>query len=741
MVERQATPRRTVQGRLSEVDSHANAPHEMCVESYRRRPLEAAAFRIWKAQRSPIHVGNVPAPSFEIRNRSVPDEQSKIEPSVRDSCTSNLAVAHQVRAEGIFMRVTSGPLSCSWALGSILLCSACAAPDPASEVEQLPSEKIPVAAASTVRERLALDKTSASRRYTLLSPTARPIETIVKNLDEGFDWFSMVGSAADAPSSEFMLKGNQRGVYGWLVYRDRDLAYEYTTNAEGVVEVEQVPVTKIFAVCNVPEEAHDPGSEASVAPATVARLELPAEAAKPWPPHVGQYPGTDVRKLQSRPDETKVWYIDITDTMNGDTPKEPQSKEDIFRVWAITAATLYPFKVNVTTDAEVYAKAGVQNSGCTEMIQAGIGDRSGCGLGTFGSRSCCQNHIYGDAYGTGRIVNHEAGHGWGLLHDGGDNGGEYFNGFSEFEWTPLMGNVWPGDRWDEALFQFSKGEYDSSTNDEDDFEIITESIDYVDDDIPETTALTLDGVTVARSANWGQIHRNTDSDAWTFKVGTAGHATLKIERLEDKGGGMLDVDATLLDSTGKELAHDNPKAARYANLDVALPPGDYKLVIKGGAEGNLEEGFTNYSSVGLYSIEGTINGGVSTGGGFGGMGGASGSGGMGSGGTAGAGSGGLGGMPSAGGSQTTPNGGTSAGSGGLAGPSFAGAGGGSTVGLSPGSTDASGCGCRTAGSPSSSGWTLFPLLAALGIARRRRAISGRKRGTYYGSTAGEGSPV
>jgi MYXO-CTERM domain-containing protein len=630
-----------------------------------------------------------------------------------------------VRAEGYFMSATAAPQLRWWALSSVLLCAACASPDPASEAEQLPGEKIGLGAVSTVRERFAIDKISASHRYTLLTPSARPVETIVKSLDEGFGWFSMVGSAADSPGSQFMLKGDERGVYGWLVYRDRDLAYEYTTNAEGVVEVEQVPVTKIFAVCNVPEGANDPKSEADVEPATVARLELPVASAKPFPPHIGMYPGTDLMKLQSRPDETKVWYIDITDVMNGDTPKSPQSKEDVFQTWAITAATLYPFKVNVTTDPDVYEKAGVQNSGCTDITYEGIGDRSGCGLHIFGTRSCCDNHIYGNGYATGRIVNHEQGHGWGLLHDGGDDGGEYFNGLSEFEWTPLMGNVWPGDRWKEALFQYSKGEYDSATNDEDDFEIISETIDFVDDDIPETVALTLDGATVARSANWGQIHRNTDTDAWTFKVASGGHASLKIDRIEDKGGGMLDVDASLQDSTGKELAHDNPKAARYANLDVDLPPGDYKLVIKGGAEGSAKEGFTNYSSIGLYAIEGTINGGVSTGG-SGGTGGASGGGGMGGGGTAGAGSGGLGGMPS-GGQPTTPNGGTTAGSGGSAGTTFVAAGAGGTVALSPGTTDESGCSCRTARSPSSSGWALFGLLAALGIARRRRAARGDVR--------------
>jgi hypothetical protein len=581
-----------------------------------------------------------------------------------------------------------------------------------------------------MRERLTVDKTSVSGRYTLTTPNARQIETIVQHLDEGYGWFSLVGRAADSQDSEFMLKSNERGVYGWLVYRDRDLAYEYTTNSEGDVEVEQVPVAKIFPVCNVPpmkpQAALNPSAPES---SPVARLELPTAQAKPFPLHVGSYSEGDVRKLQSRPDATKVWYIDITDVMDGETPKPPQSKQDVFQTWAITAATLYPFKINVTTDADVYEKAGVENSGCSEVVYEGIGDGSYCGLNIFGTRSCCVNHIYNDGYATGRIVNHEAGHGWGLAHDGGDDGGEYFNGLREFQWTPLMGNVWPGDRWEQALFHYSKGEYDTATNHQDDFEIINETLDYVDDDIPDTTAITLNGTAVERAANWGQIHRNTDTDTWTFKVANSGHAKLKVDRIEDKGGSMLDVDAAIVDSTGKELAHDNPKATRYANLDAALPPGDYKLVIKGGAEGTPQDGFSNYSSIGLYGIEGAIEG-VSSGG-VGGMGGAAGSTGMASGGFAGSATAGVGGMTSVGGQVTGASAGTSAGGSGFAGSTSVGSGGsGPAVGLSAASSHPGGCACRSAGSSAFGPWPLVSLLAFLGIARRKRALLRRQSGLH-----------
>jgi hypothetical protein len=317
-------------------------------------------------------------------------------------------------------------------------------------------------------------------------------------------------------------------------------------------------------------------------------------------------------------------------------------------------------------------------------------------------------------------MNHEAGHGYGLLHDGGDNGGEYFNGFSSFQWTPLMGNVWPGDRWAQALFQFSKGEYTSATRKEDDFALINRHMEFVADDIPDTTPLLLTGTTVSPTTNWGQIHKNTDTDSWSFQVAAGGgKATLKIDRIEDKGGSMLDIDASILDSTGKAVAQNNADVARSASLNVDLPAGSYTLLIKGGSEGTPSKGFSNYSSVGLYSIDGSITGGMSTGG-TGGTGGAGGMGGMGGaaagaagaatrGGTAGASSsGGASGSSSRGGAAGSSSGGVggmtaSAGKSG-GGGTTASAGNAGTAGTSGGSGGSlTGSGGSTGGSPTGSG--------------------------------------
>ena len=55
------------------------------------------------------------------------------------------------------------------------------------------------------------------------------------------------------------------------------------------------------------------------------------------------------------------------------------------------------------------------------------------------------------------------------------------------------------------------------------------------------------------------------------------------------------------------MQHNAP-VSRHAELGVALQAGDYTLVIKGGGEGTPANGFSNYSSVGFYAIEGTLTG-------------------------------------------------------------------------------------------------------------------------------------
>jgi MYXO-CTERM domain-containing protein len=358
----------------------------------------------------------------------------------------------------------------------------------------------------------------------------------------------------------------------------------------------------------------------------------------------------------------------------------------MWKGWASVAAGFSSFDVNVTTDSDVYDAAGVQNSGVA--LFEPTDERAACALGAFGTREPCMIYTGPGAepeegYGVGRTTLHELGHLLGLLHDG-TGSEEYFGGLREFDWAPIMGNYY-AHAGEEALNQWSKGEYEGANNDENDLEIITENLPYVADDVPTLEPLQISGTAVSAEDNFGQIARSTDSDEFSFTIAGSGHATLNIDRIEYIGGSMLDVDARIVNQSGTELATDNPKAERGAHLDLDLPAGDYKLVVRGAAEGTPADGFSNYSSLGYYGIRGTVTGAV-TGGGMGGMAGSAGMAGAG----AGAGGAGAGGTASGGNGGGGVNGGGSGGlTGGAAGTSgsggaLAGGGAGGNAGLGGG---------------------------------------------------------
>lgn len=419
------------------------------------------------------------------------------------------------------------------------------------------------------------------------------------------DYIYLSGAVAGYEGSAFLFKGTAKSMYGSITFPTTRTAYEFTAGKDGATIVTAVPYTKIIPTC------FNDFNKAALPPSFLERkdetfpIAWDKTAIAKLPLHIQPYSNQELMKLESKPGAKKVLWLDIRAIMRDGKPI-PVSKKEMYENWQATAAGFSFYDVNVTTNKAIYDKAGVRNSGHVKYFNKD--GRSNAYLNSFGTKKFVNMYLDKTGYGYGRTTFHEVGHQVGLSHDKGRPGGEYFEGIPEFKWVPIMGNYWFGNGWKgDALYQFSKGEYKTAKNKEDDFTAMAKHLDVRADDKPQPVPLKMNGNRVEVVDNFGLIETNTDTDTFTISVKSAGQLKLKIDRIEYIGGAMLDVHAELKDASGRSIAKDNPKAARYANISAQVQPGEYQLIVKGGAEGTPSKGFSNYSSIGYYGISGTIN--------------------------------------------------------------------------------------------------------------------------------------
>ena len=443
--------------------------------------------------------------------------------------------------------------------------------------------------------------------------TALPV--LVRDFFEQAGRVSIAGRHRDAEDSMFFLKGDGKTLRGFLVLHGQKKAWEYSTDARGVVSVKPVPLSRVYPDLDEDFQRSN-RSTASLAQIAAAHPVYSPMALR-QAPHIGPYNNQDVTKLESKPGSPYVFYLNTAAVMSGSTPLNGVTKENMYRAWQSVADQYSMLQLNITTNKAVYdaAKAAsVLRTGIINFINQD--GRSFAPVHSFGTTSAgtlyrnpSSGFDYG--YGIGMTGAHEVGHQMGMLHDGGGTGGEYFEGIAAFQWGPIMGNYWMGGSWANQLFTWSKGEYNTASNREDDLKIMTvdEAVPYMADDNVSGKPLALRaGGEINPADNWGQIERNTDTDVFTFSLASAGTLNLRVDPIEYLR--MLDVDATITTAAGTQVARSNlsvNRSAEFVNLNLAA--GDYKLVIQGGAEGTPANGFSKYSSLGYYAMKGTLSAG------------------------------------------------------------------------------------------------------------------------------------
>jgi Bacterial pre-peptidase C-terminal domain/Metallo-peptidase family M12B Reprolysin-like len=299
--------------------------------------------------------------------------------------------------------------------------------------------------------------------------------------------------------------------------------------------------------------------------------------------------------------------------------------ERIQGIWQRVAEDFAPFDVDVTTqepapDALTRSSLSDTTYGTTALItnRSGVYD-CGCGgvayIGIYDDTSDFYKPalVFWDALGpsdeksVAEATSHEIGHNIGLNHDGYAGGGYYpGHGSGETGWAPIMGVG-----YSQSLVQWSKGQYSTANNLEDDFLVAQDNglplrADDHGNDIATATALsaTPSGST-SQLSGAGVIGFRSDLDYFSFASG-AGSATITLT--PDERSANLDPRLTIRDAAGNVIVRSNPPDALAASVSFTVPSaGTYFVTVNGVGKGDLlGTGYSGYGSVGQYKISGSV---------------------------------------------------------------------------------------------------------------------------------------
>ncbi|HEX8637060.1 MAG TPA: PKD domain-containing protein [Pyrinomonadaceae bacterium] len=350
-------------------------------------------------------------------------------------------------------------------------------------------------------------------------------------------------------------------------------------------------------------------------------------------PKAGPFPNSQTFALHSRPGSTHVIYLDFdgyvtsatawNNSYGGGTPinsapfsidTDPttfnqQEQDTIQYIWQRVAEDYAAFDVDVTTEDP--GDAGIFRSGSTDQAYGSrvvisptnftnqsIGGIAYVGVfnyaGTFYKPAFVMSGNLNSAKNIAEATSHEVGHNLGLDHDGTPTAG-YYSGHGD--WAPIMGVGYY-----KTVTQWSKGEYTGANNQQDDLAIIhSYGAPILADDYGDSagSASVLSGTNISVS---GLITTRQDVDVFRF---TTGSGNVSINLSPAPLGGNLDIEAKISDSAGNVVAVSNP-AGLAASFNQYLAAGTYYLTVDGAGFGDTTTGYSDYASIGQYSIAGTL---------------------------------------------------------------------------------------------------------------------------------------
>jgi len=298
------------------------------------------------------------------------------------------------------------------------------------------------------------------------------------------------------------------------------------------------------------------------------------------------------------------------DTDGNTTAFSTAEQTVIQNIWRRVAEDYAPFDVDVTTeDPGVEALRRFGSGDVNWGVRVVIGGSSSQWLGaaaggvayvgSFNWTSDTPAFVFpaelakNEKY-IAEAVSHEAGHTVGLTHMGQTNGTEYYAGHAD--WAPIMGVGYY-----KNVVQWTKGDYPLSNNTQDEISVIRSYIPRALLDHGDSSA-TAQAVTDAAITGGGLLSDRNDT-AWY--VLQAGAGALSVDGTVASLSPNLKLKLSLVDTSGLVLATSAAGTSMGATLSTSVTGGTYYLVVDGVGTGDALTAYTDYGSVGRFTLSGS----------------------------------------------------------------------------------------------------------------------------------------